>query len=56
MPPGKWDFQDALPQLGAKHILIKPRHDWQNGKAERFNRTLHEGWAYQQPWTLQRKR
>lgn len=33
------DFQDALTALGAKHILIKPRHPWQNGKAERFNRS-----------------
>lgn len=30
----------------AKHILIKPRHPWQNGKAERFNRALQESWAY----------
>ncbi|GAB13265.1 putative transposase [Arthrobacter globiformis NBRC 12137] len=44
-------FQDALAGLGAKHILIKPRHPWQNGKAERFNRTLQEGWAYRQPFT-----
>lgn len=42
------DFQHALSTLGAKHILIKPRHPWQNGKAERFNRTLQEGWAYRQ--------
>ncbi len=40
------DFQDALAQLGVKRILIKPRHPWQNGKAERFNRTLQEGWAF----------
>ena len=33
------DFQDTLTALGAKHVLIKPRHPWQNGKAERFNRT-----------------
>jgi transposase InsO family protein len=42
------DFQNAVAALGAKHILIKPRHPWQNGKAERFNRTLQEGWAYRQ--------
>lgn len=40
------DFQDALASLDARHIRIKPRHPWQNGKAERFNRTLQEGWAY----------
>ncbi|MBP3045211.1 IS481 family transposase [Arthrobacter jiangjiafuii] len=42
------DFQSVLTALDAKHILIKPRHPWQNGKAERFNRTLQEGWAYRQ--------
>ena len=42
------DFQDALVALGAKHILIKPRHPWQNGKAERFNRTMLDEWAYAQ--------
>jgi transposase InsO family protein len=50
------DFQDALTQLGAKHILIKPRHPWQNGKAERFNRTLQEGWAYRQPFASNQAR
>ena len=50
------DFQDALTALGAKHILIKPRHPWQNGKAERFNRTLQEGWAYRQPFTSNQAR
>jgi transposase InsO family protein len=50
------DFQNALTTLGAKHILIKPRHPWQNGKAERFNRTLQEGWAYRQPFTSNQAR
>jgi transposase InsO family protein len=50
------DFQDALAALGAKHILIKPRHPWQNGKAERFNRTLQEGWAYRRPFTSNQAR
>jgi transposase InsO family protein len=50
------DFQDALAALGAKQILIKPRHPWQNGKAERFNRTLQEGWAYRQPFTSNQAR
>ncbi|MDQ0799001.1 integrase core domain-containing protein [Arthrobacter sp. SLBN-112] len=47
------DFQDALAVFGAKHILIKPRHP---GKAERFNRTLQEGWAYRQPFTSNQTR
>jgi transposase InsO family protein len=38
------------------HILTKPRHPWQNGKAERFNRTLQEGWAYRQPFASKQTR
>jgi len=45
------DFQAVLSALGAKHILTRPYSPWQNGKAERFNRTLQEGWAYRQPFT-----
>ncbi|MGP9616210.1 IS481 family transposase [Arthrobacter sp. AOP36-A1-22] len=44
------DFARALADLDAKHVRTKPRHPWQNGKAERFNRTLQEGWAYRQPF------
>ena len=50
------DFQAALTVLGAKHILTRPHSPWQNGKAERFNRTLQEGWAYRQPFTSNRDR
>ena len=32
--------------LGAKHLFIKPHCPWQNGKVERFNRTLAIEWAY----------
>jgi transposase InsO family protein len=28
------------------HLLIKPHCPWQNGKVERFNRTLQTEWAY----------
>ena len=50
------DFQGVLAGLEAKHILIKPRHPWQNGKAERFNRTLQEGWAYRHVFDSNRAR
>lgn len=36
-------FQNVVTALEAKHIPIRPRHPWQDGKAERFNRTLQEG-------------
>lgn len=50
------DFQRVLQELGVKHKLIKPRHPWQNGKAERFNRTLQEGWAYRRPYASNQER
>ena len=40
-----------LARLGAKHRRIKPHCPWQNGKVERFNRTLQAEWAYRQVFT-----
>lgn len=34
-----------------KRRFIKPGCPWTNGKAERFNRTLLNEWAYARPWT-----
>jgi transposase InsO family protein len=42
---------DLLTTLRAKHVLIKPHCPWQNGKVERFNRTLQTEWAYRQAFT-----
>jgi transposase InsO family protein len=39
-------FAAVLAELGARHVRIKPRCPWTNGKAERFNRTLAVEWAY----------
>ena len=39
--------------LGATHKLIRPHCPWQNGKVERFNRTLQIEWAYRQVFTHQ---
>lgn len=50
------DFKAVLNLLGAKHILTRPHSPWQNGKAERFNRTLQEGWAYRRPFTSNQDR
>lgn len=50
------DFQAVLRDLDAKHVTIRPHCPWQNGKAERFNRTLQEGWAYRQPFTSNQQR
>ena len=40
--------KQAVAQLGAQHTFIKPHCPWQNGKVERFNRTLQIEWAYRQ--------
>jgi transposase InsO family protein len=45
------DFRDTVTALGAKQRFIKPHCPWQNGKVERFNRTLQTEWAYRQPFT-----
>ena len=44
-------FRAAIQALDAKHKFIKPHCPWQNGKVERFNRTLQVEWAYRQVFT-----
>jgi transposase InsO family protein len=41
-------LRDLLAERGICHKFIKPHCPWQNGKAERFNRTLASEWAYRQ--------
>lgn len=43
-------FRDEVAGLGAKQRFIKPHCPWQNGKVERFNRTLATEWAYRRPF------
>lgn len=45
------DVRDLLAERGIKHKFIRPHSPWQNGKVERFNRTLQAEWAYAQPFT-----
>ncbi len=47
---------DVISGLGAKHKRIKPHCPWQNGKVERFNRTLQTEWAYHQVFTSNNER
>ena len=42
------DVAAAITALGAKHVFIRPHCPWQNGKVERYNRTLQVEWAYRQ--------
>lgn len=52
MTDNAWNYthsnalRDRLIEFGIKHILIRPHCPWQNGKVERFNRTLQTEWAY----------
>lgn len=41
----------TLERIGATHVLIRPHCPWQNGKVERFNRTLQVECAYRQAFT-----
>jgi transposase InsO family protein len=49
-------FAQVLGRLGAKHLLIRPHCPWQNGKVERFNRTLQSEWAYRQVFATNEER
>ena len=40
------DVAEVLKAIDAKHVTIKPHCPWQNGKVERYQRTLAAEWAY----------
>ena len=44
------DMREAITTIGARHLFIKPHCPWQNGKVERYNRTLATEWAYRKPY------
>jgi transposase InsO family protein len=52
MTDNAWNYihsralRELLDTAGIKHITIKPHCPWQNGKVERYNRTLQIEWAY----------
>ena len=50
------DVRAAIAALGAEHMFIRPHCPWQNGKVERFNRTLQIEWAYRQVFTTNAER
>ncbi|GAB4002295.1 hypothetical protein GCM10028772_02990 [Nocardioides ultimimeridianus] len=43
-------------RIEAKHKFIRPHCPWQNGKVERFNRTLATEWIYRQVFTTNAER
>lgn len=50
------DMAAAIARLGARHLFIKPHCPWQNGKVERFNRTLQTEWSYRRVFTSNAER
>ena len=42
----RWSLREVIAALRARQVFIKPHCPWQNGKVERFNRTLQTEWAY----------
>ena len=55
MTDNAWAYRFSLRRLcadrGIRQVFIRPHCPWQNGKVERFNRTLQAEWAYRQPFT-----
>jgi transposase InsO family protein len=54
MTDNAWAYRWSLRKVCTEHAItqkfIKPHCPWQNGKVERFNRTLASEWAYRQVW------
>ena len=57
MTDNAWNYRNSnqlralLVEHGIRHKFIRPHCPWQNGKVERFNRTLATEWAYRQVFT-----
>ena len=49
-------LRELLELHSIKHKFIRPHCPWQNGKVERFNRTLASEWAYRQVFTTNDER
>jgi transposase InsO family protein len=50
------DVAAVVAGVRARHIFIEPHCPWQNGKVERFNRTLQVEWAYRRVFTTNDER
>ena len=49
-------LRELLADHRTRHLFIKPHRPCQNGKVERFNRTLATEWAYRQVFTTNDER
>lgn len=47
----RWSLREITTAMGARQVFIRPHCPWQNGKVERYNRTLQNEWAYREVFT-----
>lgn len=47
----RYSLRDVCARHGIQQKFIRPHCPWQNGKVERFNRTLQTEWAYRRPYS-----
>jgi transposase InsO family protein len=52
----RWSLREVCAAHGIRQKFIKPHCPWQNGKAERYNRTLQTEWAYRQVFATNQER
>jgi transposase InsO family protein len=55
MTDNAWAYRRSLREIStalkARQLFIRPHCPWQNGKVERYNRTLQSEWAYREVFT-----
>ena len=60
MTDNAWAYRFSLREIcaarGIRQVFIRPHCPWQNGKVERFNRTLQTEWAYRHAFTTNAER
>ena len=52
----RWSLRELCAVHGIRQKFIRPHCPWQNGKAERLNRTLQTEWAYRKTFTSSAER
>ena len=52
----RWSLREVCTEHGIRQKFIRPHCPWQNGKAERYNRTLQTEWAYRQVFATNQER
>jgi transposase InsO family protein len=52
----RYSLREIVAALGARQVFIRPHCPWQNGKVERYNRTLQTEWAYHEIFTTNNAR